>query len=319
MTEKCLIIGLGKIGMGYDLTVDHSIIHSHARAFASHSAFELSGAVDMSKMQRESFLQHYGGVVFSDLDKALDVVDPNIIVIATPTETHSIILNQVLLNSNPKAILCEKPMAYNLLEASDMLKACENAGINLFVNYIRRADPGAKEVKRRIESSEIELPVKGNVWYSKGFLNNGSHFFNLLEFWLGGFVRASVMESGRLWNNYDPEPDVQVEFEYGKIIFQAIWGEFFSHNALELICPSGRLRYEDGGNSIIWQSIQTHPSLPDYKVLVPEPESIANDMKRYQWNVINQLANALAGKDHCLCTGRQALRTLEAMHQILDH
>jgi len=56
-----------------------------------------------------------------------------------------------------------------------------------------------------------------------------------------------------------------------------------------------------------------------YKILVPEAETISNDMKRYQWNVIDQLANVLAGKEHTLCTGRQGLRTLEAMHQIIDN
>ena len=31
-------------------------------------------------------------------------------------------------------------------------------------------------------------PIKGVCWYSKGLLNNGSHFINLLEFWLGDYV-----------------------------------------------------------------------------------------------------------------------------------
>jgi len=319
MPERCLVIGLGQVGMGYDLELDPSAaVHSHARAFSQHPAFELSGGVDASEARCSLFVSHYNSSAFCDLHEALDVINPVVVVIATPTETHSRVLHQVLAHSKPKLILCEKPLAYDLVAASNMLSACKGAGVDIYVNYIRRADPGVLEVKARIDSSAIKLPVKGNVWYSKGFLNNGSHFFNLLEFWLGQFVRATVLETGRLWDAWDPEPCVQVEFENGKVIFQSGWGENFSHNTLELLSPSGRLRYEEGGSSISWQSLQKHPTFAGYKILVPEPESIINDMKCYQWNVVDQIACALNGEKHNLCDGREALRTLEAMHKIID-
>ena len=95
---------------------------------------------------------------------------------------HSLTLKEVLAHSTPKLILCEKPLAYDLDEAGEMVEACESAGVKLFVNYMRRADPGAIEIKARIESGQIATPIKGVAWYSKGFLHNGSHFFNLLEF-----------------------------------------------------------------------------------------------------------------------------------------
>lgn len=319
MSEKCLIVGLGQIGMGYDLAIDPAMaVYTHARAFSMHPAFELVGAVDAAEAQRSLFWQHYGKAVFDNLDLALGEVNPDIVVIATPTATHSKILQKVLGQSKPKAILCEKPLAYGLAEARKMVEACECSGVKLFVNYIRRADPGAIEIKKHIESNSFVAPIKGCVWYSKGFLHNGSHLFNLLEFWLGGFVRATVLDPGRLWDEQDPEPDVQVEFERGKVVFQAVWEEAFSHHTLELLSPSGRLRYEQGGNSILWQATESDPNFSGYKILQAVPETIKSDMGHYQWNVINQLGSALAEKPHCLCTGRQALRTLEVMHQIIS-
>ena len=169
-----------------------------------------------------------------------------------------------------------------------MIEICESAGVELFVNYIRRADPSAIDVKNRIESNAIAAPIKGIAWYSKGFLHNGSHFFNLLEFWLGSFVKAKVLDSGRLWENQDPEPDVQVEFERGKVVFQAAWEEAYSHYAIELLSPSGRLRYEQGGECITWQSTRTDSNFPDYKVLQSVPEIIASDLNQYQWHVADR-------------------------------
>lgn len=319
MPEECIIIGLGQIGMGYDLALDpENAVYSHARAFSLHPAFELLGAVDPSATRRSLFESHYEQPSFSDTESALKAKVASIVVIASPTVEHSEVLNTVLSYAKPKAILCEKPLAYDLAEARQMVEACESAGVKLFVNYMRRADPGAIEVKRRIESSAMAAPIKGIAWYSKGFLHNGSHFFNLLEFWLGAFVKAKVLDSGRLWDNQDPEPDVQVEFERGKVVFQAAWEEAFSHYTIELLSSSGRLRYEQGGKYIAWQSTYSDPVFSGYTILQEVPEMIANGMNRYQHHVADQLADALADKPHNLCTGRQALVTLEAMQQIIN-
>ena len=318
MPEKCLIVGLGKIGMGYDLELDPAkAVYSHSRALSLHPAFELFGAVDPSAAQRELFERHYGQPAYADIESALKAGTASIVIIALPTVKHSETLNTVL-HSKPKLILCEKPLAYDLVEARKMVVACENAGVKLFVNYMRKADMGAIEVKKRIESGAIALPIKGVAWYSKGFLHNGSHFFNLLEFWLGSFVNAKVLDSGRLWDNQDPEPDVQVEFERGKVIFLAAWEEAFSHYTIELLSPSGRLRYEQGGESIAWQSTHSDPNISGYEILRTASEMIDNGMSRCQWHVADQIAEALADRPHNLCTGRQALATLEAMHQIIN-
>jgi len=317
MTERCLIVGLGKVGMGYDLELDPATaIYSHARAFSLHTAFELICAVDPSAAQRELFECHYRRPAYANIESALKDGTASIVIIASPTVKHSEILNMVL-QSKPKLILCEKPLAHDLVEARKMVEACEDAGVKLFVNYMRRSDLGAIEVKKRIEQGIISLPIKGVAWYSKGFLHNGSHFFNLLEFWLGSFVSAKVLDSGRLWDSQDPEPDVQVEYERGKVVFQAAWEEAFSHYTIELLSPSGRLRYEQGGESIAWQSTYPDPNISGYEILKPVSEMISNDMTRYQWHVADQIANALGDRPHNLCTGRQALETLEKMYQII--
>ena len=319
MADKCMIIGLGKIGLGYDLALDPAkFVYTHARAFSIHPSFELVVAVDPSETQCDLFQQHYGQTAYSTIASALKEHKVSVVVIAAPTPQHSFILKEILVHLTPKLILCEKPLAYDLDEACEMVDYCEKAGVKLLINYMRRSDPGAIEIKARINSGNIATPIKGVVWYSKGFLHNGSHFFNLLEFWLGSFVRAKILDAGRLWDNQDPEPDVQVEFERGKVVFIAAWEESFSHYTIELLSPSGRLCYEQGGDSITWQSIQPDPNIDGYEILQNETEIITNDMKHYQWNVVDQIADALADKPITLSTGRQSLVTLEAMYQIIN-
>jgi len=318
MTEKCIIIGLGKIGMEYDL--DHNarkIVYSHAKAFSNHPAFELIGAVDPSEKKRNVFKKHYGQIAYSTIEGALKTEQASIVVIASPTEKHNITLKQVLAFSRPKIIVCEKPLAYDLDEAREMVRLCKTAGVKLFVNYMRRADPGSLEIKERIEAGKIATPIKGVVWYSKGFLHNGSHFFNLLEFWLGSFIKAQILAAGRGLGNQDSEPDVVVEFKWGKVVFISAWEEAFSHYTIELLSPSGRLRYDQGGKYITWQSTQKDAIINGYQVLTTNPEILVNGMDYYQWHVVDQLANVIENKPTYLSTGNQALATLEAMHLII--
>jgi len=173
-------------------------------------------------------------------------------------------------------------------------------------------------VKRRLDAGEIAAPVKGVVWYSKGLVHNGSHYFNLIEHWLGAMTEARVMSAGRLWGGNDPEPDFTARFERGEIVFLAAREEAYSHYTAELVAANGRLRYEQGGERITWQSARARADLPGHNALDHESESIASGLHRYQWHVADELALALTGKDARLCDGAAALRTLEAIHAVLE-
>lgn len=319
MSKGCMVIGLGRIGMEYDLNISvDEAVFTHTRAFSIHPEFELLGAVDPSAEKRSMFTQKYAKPAFVDITEALQCTNPQIVVIASPTDYHKAILEEVLNFSKPLAILCEKPLAYNISDARLMVELCEQKGVSLFVNYVRRSEPGSIEVCNRIKKGLIETPIKGIVWYTKGFLHNGSHFFNLLEFWLGTYHRSTIISEGRIWQGIDSEPDVFVEFENGSITFLSAWEESFSHYTIELLSPSGRLRYENGGEYIEWQNINLDSRFPDYSVLRYPPEIIPNSMYKYQWHVADQLAKALSGQAASICIGGEALTTLEYMNQIVN-
>ena len=319
MSIAALIVGLGQIGMGYDLHLEQGKhIYSHARALSAHLAFRLVGGVDPDDQRRQSFTKTYGSPAYGDIESALQQQRPDLVVIAVPTQFHGQTLQRVLELAHPKVILCEKPLSYDLQEARGMLQACADRGVMLYVNYMRRSDPGVIEIQRRISNGEFGALVKGVAWYSKGFFHNGSHLFNMLEYWLGPMQSSAVLKRGRLWDGHDPEPDVQVAFRRGTVVFLAAWEEAFSHYTVELLSPAGRLRYEQGGELIQWQSVRPDPQFEGYTVLAEKPEIIESDMSRYQWHVAEQLARALDGQDAQLCAGKQALQTLAAMRQIIE-
>lgn len=319
MSFGVVIIGLGQIGMGYDLGLPaDSYVMTHARAFQNHPDFTLLGGVDVNSGRRNLFEHEYGCKAFTDADTALKFLRPDIVVISVPTEFHLNAVKSVFDACRPRVILCEKPLAYELEDARQINALCIKNKCQLLVNYLRRADPGVLEVRARINNGVIAGPLKGVAWYSKGLLNNGSHFVDLLTFWLGPIKSFKVIRAGRKWAGVDPEPDFSVNFSMGEIYFFAANEENFSHYSIELLAPSGRLRYERGGEYISWQSTMKNPHLPEYTSLSTEEEVIPNNLLLIQGCVVSQLAMIMNDQSGEICSGEEALQLLECLSQLKE-
>jgi predicted dehydrogenase len=309
---KVLLIGLGQVGMGYDLNInDPEVVTSHAKAFAGHPDFELVGGIDPDAKTHTLFSRRYGVWAGSDLVEGLSMLKPEVVIIASPTQYHAESVRLALRHSKPRIILCEKPLSYKLEEAEVMVADCRAAGCLLYVNYLRRVEPGVLEVKRRLQDGSIALPLKGVLWYSKGLLHNGSHFSNLLEFWLGPVESFKIINSGRVCGDMDFEPDVHVKFKFGEVCFLAAKDEYFSHHEIQLVASNGCLRYEQGGAKIIWQATQMDPDFPEYIVLSTSGEKIATQANKLQWHVSDNVSACLSGRPSALCSGEDALETLK--------
>ena len=84
-----LIIGLGNIGMKYDL-LDNSNkkILTHSKSFFSNQKFELVGGIDLNDKNRTNFEERYKCKSFKNIKEASFDVNPDIIVVSTPTNQH---------------------------------------------------------------------------------------------------------------------------------------------------------------------------------------------------------------------------------------
>lgn len=317
MSHSVLLVGLGQVGMGYDIgRTETDVVLTHARAFSTHPAFHLVGGVDPSAERRSQFAECYRAPAQADLATALQESDPDIVVIATPTETHAGMLRDVLTARRPKAVLCEKPLSYACDEATEMVRMSRERDCALYVNYLRRAAPGAREVKRRLLDGRIVGPVKGVAWYTKGLLHSGSHLVNLLEFWLGSISGFTVIDPGRRVGDADCEPDVRIAFAAGVVTLLAAREEDYSLYEIDLVAANGRLRYTQGGGSIAWQQLVADPL--GYTLLAETAEEIPAGTNIMQWQVADQLAAALDHHASDLCSGSDALSTIAWLTRIRD-
>jgi predicted dehydrogenase len=314
------IVGLGNIGMLYDRCLPattHAL--THARAFRQHPDFRLVVAVDPDPALRRDFELTFQVPAYASIGDVPVDIKVDVVVVASPTETHADIIDSFLIRSPLRAILCEKPLAYGIDIARAMEERCQSAGVPLFVNFIRRADPGVLEIKSRIESGQIAMPFKAVAWYSKGLLHNGVHFADLLSFWFGPISDLKLVAPGRRVGDQDAEPDLRLEFAQGSALFCSAREEDYSHYTVEVVAANGRLRYDQGGK-ILWQAATPHSVLSGYRQLDENPEVIPNDMNRYQYRIAEQLSLALQTSKHSLCTADWSNACQELLTKaIADH
>ena len=137
MVRSVLIVGLGDIGMGYDLGDIQSSerVLTHAHAFNIHDSFDLAGGVDLLKSKRILFEDYYGLPAYNKISVAMKALIPNVVVIATPVSTHLHTIVEIFSAGNPDVILCEKPLAYDIHDAEQIVKICLDNNCKLFVNY----------------------------------------------------------------------------------------------------------------------------------------------------------------------------------------
>ncbi|MDB9950639.1 Gfo/Idh/MocA family oxidoreductase [Candidatus Thioglobus sp.] len=320
MSFNVLIIGLGQIGMRYDFDLDHGkYTFSHAAAFSQHKDFNIVGGVDIDSKFGKFFTEKYNSVFYNNIQDALQKNNPDIVVIAVSTEFHNQVLKDVVKYTIPKVVLCEKPLSYSLKEARSMQKLCKDNNIQLFVNYMRNSLPDSINIKNKISNGDYAGNPKGVAWYSKGLIHNGSHFVNLLEYWLGSIKKIHCINKGRSFESQDVEPDFSLSFKKGDVIFLSAKEENFSHYGIELVFDNGRLRYDQGGKNIYWTPAEQDENLPAYKFLSSKNKNYSTDsMRKYQLHVVNELWNMLNQKDYELCSGVMAISTLESISEIIE-
>ena len=85
----------------------------------------------------------------------------------------------------PKAVLCEKPMATNLGECDDMLIAAQRNNVKVAIAHQRRFNPVWTDARQLIAAGAIGEPRQIVCRGGQGLLNDCSHLFDMMRYVLG--------------------------------------------------------------------------------------------------------------------------------------
>ena len=312
---KVLIIGLGNIGLKYDLKNESTQkILTHSKAFFYHKNFELVAGVDFNQKNRNEFESKYKLKSFRNIEEASSKINPEIIVVSTPTNQHLNNIDLILKLFTPKIIICEKPLSFKIIEAKKIIELCEIKKVRIYINYFRRILPGYLKVLSHIKSNKFKAPFKGVCFYSKGLFNSSSHFINLFQFLFGRVVNIKLINKNKL--KEDPEPDFNLEFEGGNITFISNQNNPIFINQTEIIMQNGKLTFDNGGSEIYWRSAKKDNRFKGYNILSKSSKVFYNDFDKIQLYFTDQINLALNEQDNFLCTGVEAMETQNVLEKI---
>jgi len=293
------------------------LIATHVKSLVLHPNFELVGAVDTDSDRRSRFNKKYNISAYERIEDLPKKSKIDLVVIATNTKDHFDSFIKIIENFNPRLILCEKPLSSNIQESRKMIDLAISANISLAVNYIRQYDPGIKRLIDIINDGGLGFPLKSCVWYRKGVYNNGSHMISLISRIFGRALDVDIITRGRMFDGWDPEPDFKIKFDKGEVVFLSGNEEDFSYNQMEIYGPKGKVLLDKDDNAFLWK-VESDQVFGDYKVLELKPETIQTDMRRYQYNVLENISNFFINKSEIDCQGVGSLATMEILNLITE-
>ncbi len=215
-TIKIGVAGLGRIGWKF-----------HAKGLATHPDYTLSAVADMEAGRRAQAEAELGCRAYASYDEMIEKAGLDAVVIATPTHFH----RDMALKAFAKRlhVILEKPMAMNLAEAREIVRAASEADRRLTVYQPHRLSANNQQLQALIRSGVIGRLfwvrraifgyVRRNDWQSLskfggGMLNNyGAHGIDQILGLIGFTVGRLFCSRQRVASLGDAEDVVKVVME----------------------------------------------------------------------------------------------------------
>ena len=180
---------------------------NHFEALLQHrERAQLVAVCDNRPAALQAAVARTGAAGFDSLDALLQGSDADIVVLATPSGLHP--RQAIRVAAAGRHVLTEKPMATKWDQGLEMVRACREAGVKLFVVKQNRLNPTLQRLKAAVDGGRFgrihivnvnvfwtrpqsyydDAPWRGR-WDLDGgaFMNQASHYVDLLD-WLAGPV-----------------------------------------------------------------------------------------------------------------------------------
>ncbi|CAK0759130.1 Predicted dehydrogenase [Gammaproteobacteria bacterium] len=277
MKPRAAVIGCGNIGSRWDEASSGNAILTHAGAW--HRLGLLTALVDPNPERLVAAGRYWGGsTLYPDYQTLFAAEQLDLVSIATPTALRLPVI-EAALAAGVRAILLEKPVATTIEEAQAIATVTRTAGAAVAVNYLRRYDAALRQGAAWVQSGRLGAIQHVVGRYGKGILENGSHWIDLIQWWLGPVQGSRVLR--RLSDDrpdHDPTLDAVLEVgPAGAIVPVHLLAVDHRHYALfelDIVGSAGRITLTERGAYLRHWEVITDPLFPGYRVL-----QLANELR----------------------------------------
>lgn len=139
-------LNVGVVGVG-------AMGHNHVRVYTRLKNANLMAVSDLMKGTLAEVSKKYNTVGFVDYDNVLKMPEIDAVSICVPTTYHYEVVMSAI--EQGKHVLVEKPIAFTLKEAKDMVKAARKQGVKLATGHVERFNPAVLEAKKLLREKLI--------------------------------------------------------------------------------------------------------------------------------------------------------------------
>jgi UDP-N-acetyl-2-amino-2-deoxyglucuronate dehydrogenase len=198
---KVALVGCGRIS------------RNHFEALRKLGGLTLTAVCDIAPERARASAEQEGVPAFSSYEEMLQRVECDIVSICTPSGLHA--AHGALAARAGKHVITEKPMAISLGQADELVKACDDAGVFLFVVKQNRLNPPIQLLRRAVDKGRFgrifianttvrwqrpqeyydAAPWRGTWEFDGGaIMNQASHYVDLIQ-WLVGPVESVMAKT----------------------------------------------------------------------------------------------------------------------------
>jgi len=198
---KIALVGCGRIS------------RNHFEALRKIDGLTLTAVCDIVPERARAAAEQEGVAAFSSYEELLQRADFDVLSVCTPSGLHS--MHGAMAARAGKHVITEKPMAITLGQADELVRACDEAGVFLFVVKQNRLNPPIQLLRRAVDKGRFgrifianttvrwqrpqeyydAAPWRGTWEFDGGaIMNQASHYVDLIQ-WLVGPVESVMAKT----------------------------------------------------------------------------------------------------------------------------
>ncbi len=321
---RVAIVGCGRISKNHFNSIQ---VHE--------DELELIAICDNNVDTMKDHLERYSVPGYLYIEEMLQKEKPDLVVLCTPSGLHS---DQAQLAARYGVnVMTEKPMATRWHDGKNMVKACDEAGVHLFVVKQNRRNATLQLLKNAVEKERFGriYMVNINVFWTRpqdyynsskwrgtwefdggAFMNQASHYVDLLD-WIIGPIESVQAYTATLARNIEVEDSgvASIKWRSGALGSMNVTMLTYPKNlegSITILGEKGSVKI--GGIAVNeiqhWEFTDIHPDDDKVKSANYETTSVYGfGHPLYYKNVID----VLRGRAEPETDGREGLRSLEVL------
>ena len=148
---------IGCVGAGFIMKDIHLVAYAEA-------GFDVVAIASRTPANAQAAAAERGvGTVHETWEQLLDDERVEILDIAYPPDQQLGIIREAVKRPHIKGILAQKPVAFTLAEAVEMVRLCDEAGVKLGVNHNMRYDQSMRALSTLLTSGTLGTPIVAEI------------------------------------------------------------------------------------------------------------------------------------------------------------